>query len=190
MLKPLTDPVDVGLLSASESTGSSEYPLAGFERLKDSLAKSEGTARVEFRFHDVDATSSPGDVPEASSLGRFPALDGGVEARPWLVCQRCLNPFEWHLESAFKVAFVGSEEEAAQVPVEYDAVLAPHGRASLRELVEDELLLALPLVPMHERIEECRAPPGPSSPEDAPDEDAKEATTRPFAQLRDLLDRR
>jgi uncharacterized protein len=190
MLKPLTDPVDVGLLSASESTGSSEYLLAGFERLKDSLAKSEGTAQVEFRFHDADAASSLGDLPGASSVARFPALDGSVEARPWLVCQRCLNPFEWHLESAFKVAFVASEEDAALVPGEYEAVLAPHGRTSLHELVEDELLLALPLVPMHERIEECRAPPEPSSPEDAPDEDAKEATTRPFAQLRDLLDRR
>lgn len=178
MLKPLTDPVDVGLLSASESTVSGDYPLAGFERLKDSLAKSEGTARVEFRFHDADDGES-----------RFPALDGSVEARPWLVCQRCLNPFEWRLESAFRVAFVAAEEQSAQVPGEYDAVLAPHGRASLHELVEDELLLALPLVPMHERIEECRASPGPSSPEDAPDEAAHEGTTRPFAQLRDLLDR-
>lgn len=182
MLKPLTDPVDVGLLSASESTVSGDYPLAGFERLKDSLAKSEGTAQVEFRFHDADDGTG-------SSLGRFPALDGSVEARPWLVCQRCLNPFEWRLESAFQVAFVASEEQSGRVPAEYDAVLAPNGRASLHELVEDELLLALPLVPMHERIEECRAPPGPSSPEDAPDEDATEGTTRPFAQLRDLLDR-
>jgi uncharacterized protein len=182
MLKPLTDPVDVGLLSTSESTVSGDYPLAGFERLKDSLAKSEGTARVEFRFHDADDGTG-------ASPGRFPAVDGSVEARPWLVCQRCLNPFEWRLESAFQVAFVASEEQAAKVPGEYDAVLAANGRVSLHELVEDELLLALPLVPMHERIEECRAPPGPSSPDDAPDEDANEGTTRPFAQLRDLLDR-
>jgi uncharacterized protein len=182
MLKPLTDPVDVGLLSASESTVSGDYPLAGFERLKDSLAKSEGTARVEFRFHDADdGTGSPGS--------RFPALDGNVEAWPWLVCQRCLNPFEWHLHSDFRVAFTSRDEDGARVPVEYDAVLAPGGRVKLQELVEDELLLALPLVPMHERIEECRAHPGPSSPEDAPDEDAKEGTARPFANLRDLLDR-
>jgi uncharacterized protein len=182
MLKPLTDPVDVGLLSASESTMSGDYALGGFERLKDSLAKSEGTARVEFRFHDADDGSGS---PES----RFPALDGRVDARPWLVCQRCLNPFQWHLQSAFRVAFVATDERSAQVPAEYDAVLAPNGRALLRELVEDELLLALPLVPMHERIDECRAPPGPSSPDGAPDEDAKEGTRRPFANLRDMLDR-
>jgi uncharacterized protein len=183
MLKPLTDPVDVGLLSASESTVSGDYPLAGFERLKDSLAKSEGTARVEFRFHAAeDATGSPGS--------RFPALDGSVEARPWLVCQRCLSPFEWRLVSEFKVAFVASEDRDGEVPIEYEAVLAPNGRAPLAELVEDELLLALPLVPMHERLEECRAHPETQESGTAPDEDAKnEGTTRPFANLRDLLDR-
>jgi uncharacterized protein len=187
MLKPLTDPVDVGLLSTSESTLSGDYSLAGFERLKDSLAKSEGTARVEFRFHDADDGSG-------ESQAGFPALDGSVEARPWLVCQRCLSPFQWHLRSAFRVAFTVTEDDAARVPAEYDAVVAPNGRALLRELVEDELLLAMPLVPMHERIDECRAPPGPSSPDGAPDEDAKEddsgeGRTRPFANLRDMLDR-
>lgn len=182
MLKPLTDPVDVGLLAASESTVAGEYALAGFERLQDSLAKGEGTARVEFRFHEVDDGTG---APE----GRLPALDGNVEARPWLVCQRCLNPFEWRLESAFRVAFVASDDRAAQVPGEYEAVLAPTGRASLPELVEDELLLALPLVPMHESSEDCRAHPGTSSPESASDEGGKASTTRPFAQLRDLLDR-
>jgi uncharacterized protein len=178
MSKPLTDPVDVGLLSASETTSSGEYPLAGFGRLKDSLAKSEGTARVEFRFHSAD-----------DGEHRFPALDGHVVARPWLVCQRCLNPFEWHLESAFRVAFVANDEQSPRVPVEYESVLAPHGRALLAELVEDELLLALPLVPMHERVEDCRAAPEASSPEPAPDEATEDGTRRPFAQLRDLLDR-
>ena len=68
------------------------------------------------------------EIEEARGYGNDET--GVVAARPWLVCQRCLNAFEWRLESAFRVAFVASDEQSAQVPPEYDAVLAQHGRAS------------------------------------------------------------
>lgn len=175
MLKPLTDPVDVGLLSASQTTTSADYPLSRFERLRESLARHEGAAQVEFRFHAVN-----------DGAQEFPALEGHVRARPWLVCQRCLSPFAWRLESSFRVAFTATDEQAARVPIEYEGVVAPGGRVSLAELVEDELLLALPLVPMHETPEECHAPPE----EAAPGEDVvRDEVRRPFARLRDLLDR-
>ena len=179
MQKPLTDPVDVGLLSASRTSFRRTYALAVFERLRDGLAKDEGSAEVEFRFHEAN---------------EFPALEGEVRARPWLVCQRCLNPYPQAVESPFRVAFASSEDAAAQVPEEYEGVVAPHGRAKLAELVEDELLLALPLVPMHASPEECEAA-GAEAPAalaaDADDDPASEKTEsqRPFASLRELLDR-
>jgi uncharacterized metal-binding protein YceD (DUF177 family) len=69
-------------------------------------------------------------------------------------------------------------------------VTAPGGRLALEEFVEDELLLALPLVPMHATPAECAlqlAAAAADSAADAPP--AARPTQRPFAELRDLLKR-
>ncbi|MFO0336906.1 MAG: YceD family protein [Pseudomonadota bacterium] len=168
----------MGLLSASRTAFRRTYVLADFERLRDGLAKDEGSAEVEFRFH---------------AANEFPALEGEVRARPWLVCQRCLNPYEQAVESPFRVAFAPTEEASARVPEGYEGVVAPHGRAKLAELVEDELLLALPLVPMHASPAECEGAVEQPTPDPADvavgPGDEKTESQRPFASLRELLDR-
>lgn len=182
MPKPPVDPVDVGLLTASRSAFAREYALADFARLGDGLAKREGRAEAEFRFHAAEFV--PTDESGAGAATQLPALEGSVRARPWLVCQRCLNAYEQPVESEFRIAFVATDDAAANVPEGYEGVVAAHGRASLAVLVEDELLLALPLVPVHATPEECAAQPETA----APDESApREGTQRPFADLRDLL---
>lgn len=192
MPKPPVDPVDVGLLTASRSAFAREYALADFARLGDSLAKRDGRAEVEFRFHAA-VHSTPEILPDgrlegASAGTTLPALEGTVRARPWLVCQRCLNAYEHPLESSFQVAFVASEDDTANVPEGYEGVAAPNGRIALAALVEDELLLALPLVPLHAEPEQCAAQPEPGVPEAAPEEMApQQPTQRPFADLRMLL---
>jgi uncharacterized protein len=174
--------VDVGLLTASQSAFARTYALADFARLGDGLAKREGQAEAEFRFHAADFV--PTDESSAGAVTKLPALEGTVRARPWLVCQRCLNAYEQPVESTFRIAFVATDDDAPNVPEGYDGVAAPHGRASLAQLVEDELLLALPLVPMHATREECTTRPEAVAPEEiAP----KEVTQRPFADLRNLL---
>ena len=53
------------------------------------------------------------------------------------------------MAAELKLAFVGSEEDEAEVPADFEAVVLQDLRLSLRDLVEDELLLSFPLVPMH-----------------------------------------
>jgi uncharacterized protein len=65
-----------------------------------------------------------------------------------------------------------------------EPTLAPDGRVALSELVEEELLLAVPLVPRHEDLREC----GPAAEAAAPQAD-EEAVQRPFAGLGELLKR-
>ncbi|MDX9969614.1 MAG: DUF177 domain-containing protein [Hydrogenophaga sp.] len=90
----------------------------------------------------------------------------GARAVPWLhlqanavlslTCQRCLQAVETPLEVDRWFRFVADEATAeAEDEDSEEDVLALEPRPSLRELVEDELLMALPLVPMHE---ECPAP--------------------------------
>ena len=75
--------------------------------------------------------------------------------------------------------FVAGEAAAAELDAESeDDVLALTRDLDLEELVEDELLLALPIVPMHEACPEPLAPPKP--------EPVAEADTHPFAILATL----
>jgi uncharacterized protein len=95
-------------------------------------------------------------------------------------CQRCLEPMQWPIESQSRVALVASEEDAAAVPPELETALAPGGKLRLAELVEEEVLLALPSAPRHP--EQC--PQGQSR---SRVEGFEEPTQRPFADLGALL---
>ncbi len=66
-------------------------------------------------------------------------------------CQRCLQPVLLVLDVDRAFRFAPSEDEAAAIDAESeDDVLALSRQFDLRELIEDELLLALPIVPKHE----------------------------------------
>ena len=89
---------------------------------------------AQFSFHEVQG---------------FPALEGALAAQVEVLCQRCLEVFLLPMAAELKLAFVGSEEDEAEVPADFEAVVLQDLRLSLRDLVEDELLLSFPLVPMH-----------------------------------------
>lgn len=73
-----------------------------------------------------------------------------ASARLYLVCQRCLGPVEAALSVDAHFRFVAGEAEAAQADMDAEEdVLASTRALDLPALVEDELLLALPLVPRH-----------------------------------------
>jgi len=68
-----------------------------------------------------------------------------------LECQRCLQPMRLPLHAERRIFFVDGEDEAAVLDAETeDDVLALQRALDLPALIEDELLLALPLVPRHE----------------------------------------
>ena len=75
-----------------------------------------------------------------------------------LICQRCTGDLEVELDIDFVFSPVKNEEAAENLPSYYDAIeLNDNGEVNLRELVEDELILAIPLIPRH-IIEHCNAP--------------------------------
>lgn len=108
---------------------------------------------------------------------------GRISATLVLECQRCLGPMELELELAPRLGVCGSEAEAARLPDQLDPLVVGDGPVSVRGLVEDELLLALPVVARHASA--CREiPAGDQVGSGA----AAEDTRRPFGNLRDLLD--
>lgn len=112
--------------------------------------------------------------------GAPPELRVELQARAVLrlECQRCLLPVETPVELDRPVRFVAGEAQAAELDAESDEdVLALSRSFDLRELIEDELLLALPLVPRHETC-----PVALPAAEPAPDDDEPEPP-HPFAAL-------
>jgi uncharacterized protein len=99
-----------------------------------------------------------------------------------LICQRCLGPVKIALHAEPHLAWVKTDEALAALPEEYDPLLSADGRVALADLVADELLLALPLVPRHEGGTACRDLPEAAAESATPDEERK----KPFAELAKL----
>lgn len=147
----------------------------------------EALARLA-EFAPAEAPISGWPVIEWSAQAELRA-QRGAEPQLWLhlqahaevslSCQRCLQPVAQTLALDSWVRFVRDEELAASLDADSEEdVLSLQGRLDLQELVEDELLLALPLVPRHER---CPQPLPMSSVE--PDVEVEPEKPNPFAVL-------
>ena len=155
-----SDRVDCARLAADAAVLERVYPLSELARVTDLLADVRGSLKARFAFSKL----------EAGRLGATVA----VQATPRLVCQRCLQAFELPVTGESEIEFARSEAEApAESPREI--YLMDEGSVSLRELAEEELLLALPVIASCSAPETCGRAPAP------------EARQRPFAVLQDLL---
>ena len=129
------------------------------ERVKPIKFARRGTSFVgklaldKFERLVIDALSRLGNVEieaEFSFEEGFPTFIGKASTSVQLKCQRCLEPVDVPLNVSLNVAFVSSEESAAEVPEPFEAVLLESEEISIVEVVEEELILALPIVPYHE----------------------------------------
>ncbi len=158
--------LDVAAAAAVGAALEGRWPLSELVRLADGAAGQVDqpvgwSARFEQR-------GELGATPQTWLLLR-------AQARVARECQRCLQPVLLSLDVDRAFRFAPSEDEAAALDADSeDDVLVLSRHFDLRELVEDELLLALPIVPKHEQ---CPAPLAAA----APDQDA--APAHPFAAL-------
>ena len=87
-----------------------------------------------------------------------PFLRISVNGEVRLACQRCLGTLRFPLAFDVELRLAGSLREIAQADDDVDRVLATRAM-DIEQLVEDEVILALPMVPRHE---EC-ASAGPAA---------------------------
>lgn len=107
--------------------------LAQLERLGVLLAETQGELQVE-----IEASK------DGSGAGR---LGGQVTGNLVLLCQRGLHPFSWPCSVDFSLVLVDSDDDEGRVLQEQDPYLVQDDRLPLRDIVEDEILLALPMMP-------------------------------------------
>jgi uncharacterized protein len=174
-VKPV-DPLrlDVAALAAEHGEQGGRWPLPELVRLAESVLPDE-TPGAEVHWQvEGDLRPQAGSAPEIWM--RLTA-----QAALAMRCQRCLGAVPVPLDLDRWIRFVpdGSQAEALDAELE-DDVLELQRWMNLRDLVEDELLLALPLVPRHDA---CPTPlPMPA--DDQPESEAPPA--HPFAALAQL----
>lgn len=189
----------------------SEYVIHLFE-----FARTGGHAEGRVHVRDLPrmVTEVPPDVPEtaldetvfhwrATGFERGePRADGGKTIKPflqlqidgdmWLECQRCMTPYREPLSTDAVFEIVRSEAEADARPIEDDAPepIVGSNDFDLRSLIEEELLLALPLVPKHPVCPDVHASlvtgaDGQAEPsaDETSDEDGESEKQSPFAVL-------
>jgi uncharacterized protein len=142
------------------------WPVARFERLAEAICNDQGEVTAWLKFGIRAGTQ---------------CLDGHVQAELVLRCERCLEPVSQLIESDFRFGLINSEDEAELLPREFEPLLVTGSDVSLVDLVEDELLLSLPLVARH--AEACSE----LLQKHKKDDEVQQDTHRPFAALKDLM---
>lgn len=121
---------------------SGRLQLAAMSRLAPSLLSTEGMVLVTLGLGVDDAG--------------FHYLIGTLRTELQLRCERCLEKMSLAVERDVALAFVRNDAEAERLPSEYEPVYIESGQSvQLTELVEDELILSLPIVPTHGEGERC-----------------------------------
>jgi uncharacterized protein len=110
--------------------------LARFARLKDLLHSSDGSAAVRMRFNRRHDDLVVMELECSASLE--------------LVCQRCLEPLNFEVNERVEFALAEDEDSRTVLPDDMDLIALGGDRLQPASVVEDELIVSLPLVPKHE----------------------------------------
>ncbi len=121
---------------------SGDLLIKNMPRLCSSLASDEGLVTAEMTF-GVDEQGI-----------RY--IKGQLTAQLMLQCQRCLESFPYDVTDKILLGIVETEEAADQLPERYDPLIVADHELFLNEMFEEELIVSLPIVPMHDR-QNCTA---------------------------------
>lgn len=148
-------------------------PLSAFENLVLSVASSsdDHTVRV-----DVIFETGPGGVA---------LMTGKLSATVPLQCQRCLEPVTLEMSSEIRLAIFEQEVDEGALPEGYEPLQAESEQVRLVDLIEQELILVAPLIPVHDTCEMIAMPDQEMMIEEPLEAEPQKES--PFAGLSDLL---
>ncbi len=170
---PLPNLVDHRKLANQQGIIEGSFPVQRFERLVEMLVDHAGEVILRLEFNRGED-------------GRT-VVSGHVESEVRLECQTCLQPVTQKLSSDLSVIVVKDEAELEQLDELQDGVVNDDKLIPIAALVEDELILTVPMIPRHENGE-CPDSEYAVSENLAADNVDEPATThRPFAGLADAI---
>ena len=178
MSREFPDIVDPWKAAEGRRSFQGTMPLARMPRLAALLAPA-----------DAEGSPEPGEAAFRMAFGfdrqGLLTIDVQVQAELPLLCQRSLAVFNLPVERRSRVAVIESVEAQDEVPEPYEPVLVTERRLALVELVEEELLLAVPQVPVDPAAADPELPKSVALETSA--ETRQEKTHRPFAGLAGMM---
>lgn len=110
--------------------------MSGMERLAEAQSDANGEINVELQF---------GVDEQGTCFTR-----GHLSTTVQLICQRCMKPIALPIETGVSLGFVTNDDQAGNLAQGFEPYIVDDEIVTLADIVEDELILALPIVAMHE----------------------------------------
>lgn len=148
------------------------WPINQFKRLGESLLTNQGVIDAELRF---------------GRAGSVPYIVGHIKAELDLKCQRCLQSVKYPIDAHFKIGMVQNDAQLEKLEDEYEPYLLEEENNHLPDLLEDELLLSLPLVALHDFDCSDYLNKQEAERDEKVEESKAVIKENPFAVLKDLL---
>ncbi|MFK3736875.1 YceD family protein [Massilia sp. TN1-12] len=136
----------------------SAFVIDAFEFCRNNGHREGVTPVAEMPRLAADCADASGTISWSIQGGQtrqgYPMMTLSVSGTVQLACQRCLQPFGYELDSSTVLVLGKDDEEADEIEEilddeSIDVIVGTHAM-DIRELLEDEALLALPQAPKHE----------------------------------------
>jgi uncharacterized protein len=128
--------IDVWRMVTARRQFEGTLPLSAFPRLRDSLLDTGGECRFELEF--------------GRDAGNQAFVEVRADAELPLLCQRTLERYLHRVRLVQQLGLITSEAQESALPEQMEPLLVPEsGEMPAIDLVEDELILALPVVPIN-----------------------------------------
>lgn len=119
-----------------------QMDMRDMDRLQSMLVSGQGMLDVQLAF----------DVDDAGIRN----ICGQIQTDVTVTCQRCLKPMDYVLEAEVMLGIIKHRDQADKLSDCYEPLLIETDEISLRDIVEDELILAMPATPMHDE-DDCQS---------------------------------
>jgi uncharacterized protein len=136
----------------------SAFVIDAFEFCRNNGYREGVTPVAEMTRLAADCADPSGEIRWSIQGGTTPegyaSMTLSVAGTVHLVCQRCLAPFSYEIDSSTMLVLGRDDEDADQIEEALDDesidVIVGSDCCDIRDLLEDEALLALPQSPKHE----------------------------------------
>lgn len=150
-----------------------EIPIASFDRLAREIAADSKSVEVELVF-------------SRDENDRI-RMQGQASVTADVACHRCAESVETTIQADIDARIVRSEDTARQLAQESDVIVVQDNPVAVSDLIEDDLIMSIPWRVCEDR-EDCPNQDVEIT-DESQDEDRGVSSQRPFANLRELLDR-
>ena len=161
--KSLPDQLKLFNFAKKEISLSGIYQISDFPKISEIASNKRDNLKVDLSFYLKN--------------NKTPCVDGIIQLNIVLACQRCLDDLSIALAINFNLAFVRHNQESEELDSHYEIYVTEEKELATHDLISDEILLSIPMVPMHDY--DCIK-------ETNEQEIVEEKSENPFAILRNI----